>query len=207
MNVNSNEALAYAQSSQGVRFIRCVFIDRFEEFQKSTRSAPIREYFYKVPPEIHVEVGDVVLVQVLDKHFGIGKVLEVFDDPPASDEYNYDKTLKWAFAKVDVETSDRLKQIDRNAFKAISRASVRARMNEISKSLGFDVAQAVGPALTFQPPSTSEPDEAQVIDDTDLGPSQADEDFVRVAEEDQPKKRRVNLSDSALMGAPYEFDQ
>lgn len=34
MQVTSNEALAYAQSTQGVRFLRCVFVDRFEDEEK-----------------------------------------------------------------------------------------------------------------------------------------------------------------------------
>lgn len=171
MDISPNEALTYAQSAQGVLFARVQFIDRFEDEdldakQRKISASARRPYFYKVPLDTPVEVGSVVIAQVLDGKFGIGKVMEVLDEPPASTDYDYTYAMKWVVGSIDLARSKGLSDHDRASLKAISRASLKSRIKEMNEVLGFDLAKAV-PAL---PGKVAPPiEDAEVIDEGDTG--------------------------------------
>lgn len=184
MNISPNEALAYAQSQQGVAFVEVAFVDRFEDEELDAKHRKVsanarRRFFYKLPADLpHVDVGDFVIVQVLDGKFGIGQVKARDLDPPSTDQYDFTYSMKWVVQQLDVARSKDYTLHDRDCLKAISRASLKTRVNEISAALGVDLATAV-PALPGMEAHITRPtvEDAEIIDDGDRPESDLERDL------------------------------
>lgn len=149
MDVSRFEAIAYAQASKGVLFVKACFIDRFENQPGARLNA--RAYTYKVPKGLEVKKGDIAIAQVLEKEFGIVEIVEVFSEPPAPDEYDYSKPMKWIFGKVDKELSEALTESDKAVLKALSRAALSSRVAELSKAVGVDLNTVQVPLVSVEP--------------------------------------------------------
>lgn len=179
MDINKNEALAYAQASKGVYFVRVRFVDRFvgdprEGGSKGpSRPTPRKatdswdNYFYKVLPELKLKPKDLIVCQVLNTAFGICQVTEVLYEPPLEEEdgWDYSHPMKWALSKVDQNFSDSLRSIDSEAIRAITRASLKSRVRELNGVLGMNLSELA--PLPSYTPRVQEEDEEDLFDGED----------------------------------------
>lgn len=123
-----NEMIALLQASKGAKFALV------------TTSAKGRGTLltYKYIPQ-HVgelAVGDIVVCQRGTVDYLVGTVDSILDEPPTTDEYNYNITLRHIIRKVDVEKSEALRELDRRMLKAITASEATDRLERLMRQLG-----------------------------------------------------------------------
>jgi hypothetical protein len=115
-----NYSLAVLLASDDVKLINCTF--------DTTGNG--KWYTYKTI--LDVQVGDYVMVEA-NNWYNIVRVSSLWADASMDDNINY----RWAFAKVDFDELNRLKEKEDEAVKVIRKAELQRRRRALAQELGL----------------------------------------------------------------------
>jgi len=161
--MHRNEIITALQISRGMTIAYVQFYSSettVEQLRQNVtrRQGPTpggKHYAYKVPPNMTLAEGDIVVAQTYD-HLSLGVVKNVTQNMPR--DYDFTKALRYVVTKVDTTDAERLEREERSIADQFARAEIKSKLQEYERATGFSLASLSTPTLdALLPPQAVPP--------------------------------------------------